>query len=64
MREDSGSEDDFKIDSIRNAKSEIHKSSNSEANMLSHNIAKTSEKRRFRSTDHYGESNSESLYNS
>jgi uncharacterized protein len=64
LREDNGSEDDFKIDSIRNAKSEVHKSSSSEANMSSYNLAKTSEKRRFRSTDHYDESDGESLYNS
>ncbi|MGC1132665.1 MAG: beta-CASP ribonuclease aCPSF1 [Nitrososphaeraceae archaeon] len=64
MTEDSGSKDDFKIENIRNAKSEVHKSSSSEANTLSRSLAKTSDKKRFRATDHYDEFDGVSLYNS
>jgi KH/beta-lactamase-domain protein len=64
LTEDSGSKDDFKIENIRNAKSEVHKSSSSEANTLSRSLAKTSDKKRFRATDHYDEFDGVSLYNS
>lgn len=64
MNEDSDLEDDFKLESITNAKSGTPKSSSSEENMLSQNLAKTPDKKRFRTTDHYDESESESLYDS
>ena len=64
MNEDSDLEDDFKLESITNAKSGTPKSSSSEENMLSQNLAKTPDKKRFRTTDRYDESNAESLYDS
>ena len=64
MNEDSDLEDDFKIESITNAKSGTPKSSSSEENMLSQNLAKTPDKKRFRTTDRYDESDAESLYDS
>lgn len=64
MNEDSDLEDDFKLESITNAKSGTPKSSSSEENMLSQNLAKTPDKKRFRTTDRYDESEAESLYDS
>ncbi|MFZ0554513.1 MAG: MBL fold metallo-hydrolase, partial [Nitrososphaeraceae archaeon] len=64
MNEDNDLEDDFKIESITNAKSGTPKSSSSEENMLSQNLAKTPDKKRFRTTDRYDESEAESLYDS
>lgn len=64
MKEDSVSEDDFKLNNIPNAKSVIHKSSISEANTIPHNLMMTIDKKRFRITDHFDESNGESMYDS
>lgn len=64
MKEDSASEDDFKLNNIPNAKSVIHKSSISEANTIPHNLRMTTDKKRFRMTDHFDESNGESMYDS
>lgn len=64
MKEDSVSEDDFKLNNIPNAKSVIHKSSLSEANTIPHNLTMTTDKKRFRMTDHFDESNGESMYDS
>ena len=64
MKEDSVSEDDFKLNNIPNAKSVIHKSAISEANTIPHNLTMTTGKKRFRMTDHFDESNSESMYDS
>jgi uncharacterized protein len=64
LNEDSDLEDDFKLESITNAKSGTPKSSSSEENMLSQNLAKTPDKKRFRTTDRYDESEAESLYDS
>lgn len=64
MNEDSDLEDDFKLESITNAKSGTPKSSSSEENMLSQNLAKTPDKKRFRTTDRSDESGAESLYDS
>ena len=64
MNEDSDLEDDFKLESITNAKSGTPKSSSPEENMLSQNLAKTPDKKRFRTTDRYDESEAESLYDS
>lgn len=59
MKEDSVSEDN-----IPNAKSVIHKSSISEENTIPHNLTMTTDKKRFRMTDHFDESNGESMYDS
>ena len=64
MNEDNDLEDDFKIESITNAKSGTPKSSSPEENMLSQNSAKTPDKKRFRTTDRSDESGAESLYDS
>lgn len=64
MKEDSVSEDDFKLNNIPNAKSVIHKSSISEENTIPHNLTMTTDKKRFRMTDHFDESNGESMYDS
>ena len=64
MNEDNDLEDDFKIESITNAKSGTPKSSSPEENMLSQNLAKTPDKKRFRTTDRSDESGAESLYDS
>ena len=59
MKEDSVSEDN-----IPNAKSVIHKSSISEENTIPHNLTMTTDKKRYRMTDHLDESNGESMYDS
>jgi uncharacterized protein len=64
LNEDNDSGDDFKLESITNAKSGTPKGSSSEENMLSQNLAKTPDKKRFRTTDHSDESDAESLYDS
>jgi uncharacterized protein len=64
LREDRGSEDDFKQDRIPNAKSVTHKSANPDANTVSHNLTMTTDKRLFRTTDYFDETNSESMYDS
>ena len=64
MNEDNDLEDDFKLESITNAKSGTPKSSSPEENMLSQNLAKTPDKKRFRTTDRSDESDAESLYDS
>ena len=64
MKEDSVSENDFKLNNIPNAKSVIHKSSISEENTIPHNLTMTTDKKRFRMTNHFDESNGESMYDS
>jgi uncharacterized protein len=61
LKEDNGSDDDLKLNTVLNAKSQVRKTSSSETNMLSQNLTKISDKKRFRTTDHF-ESNGESLY--
>ena len=53
-----------RLESITNAKSGTPKSSSPEENMLSQNLAKTPDKKRFRTTDRSDESGAESLYDS
>ncbi len=64
MKEDSVSEDDFNLNNIPNSKSVIHKSSISEENTIPHNLTITTDKKRFRMTDHFDELNGESMYDS
>jgi uncharacterized protein len=64
LKEDSGSEDDLKLNNIPNAKSMVHKSSIPEANTIPHNITMTADKKRFRMTDRFDESNGGSMYDS
>jgi hypothetical protein len=64
LKEDSGSEDDFKLNNIPNAKSMVHKSSIHEANTIPHNLTMTADKKRFRTTDRFDESNGGSMYDS
>jgi len=64
LKEDSVSEDDFNLNNIPNSKSVIHKSSISEENTIPHNLTITTDKKRFRMTDHFDELNGESMYDS
>jgi KH/beta-lactamase-domain protein len=63
LKEDSGLEDDFKLDSLLSAKSKVQ-SSSSEPNIIAHYLAKTPEKKRFRTSDRLDESEDKSLYDS
>ena len=63
MKEDSGLEDDFKLDSLLSAKSKVQ-SSSSEPNTIAHSLAKNPEKKRFRTSDRLDESEDKSLYGS
>jgi KH/beta-lactamase-domain protein len=63
LKEDSGLEDDFKLDSLLSAKSKVQ-SSSSEPNTIAHSLAKNPEKKRFRTSDRLDESEDKSLYGS